>query len=107
MKNKIFVLGILVMVLVFGMTVMGCATTDGVPFNASAEDQDISIFAGSRDFLSKNYSDAFRAAVDAGYTKVLHVEIVKLGPFGMFGTHIRVTAVPAGQVPIQSEQPES
>jgi hypothetical protein len=55
--------------------------------------RNIEQFGDSRDFIANNYSDAYRAAVKAGYTIVLHIEKVQLGPFGIFGTHIRVTAV--------------
>jgi hypothetical protein len=92
--RRIFVvLVMLTLVLFVGLSTISCATAEGVPFSAEAENQDISAFVNSRDFVAKNYAGAFRAAAKEGYTKVLHVELVKLGPFGIFGTNIRITAI--------------
>jgi hypothetical protein len=95
MKRQRFflIIGLLLLALFCGVTTISCATVDGVPFTAAVEDEDIAIYANSRDFLAKNYAAAYRAAAMEGYTKVLHWETVRLGPFGMFGRNVRLTAV--------------
>jgi hypothetical protein len=95
MKTRKIVLavGMLALALSFGFSTMSCATVSGTPYNAAAEDENIAIYANSRDFVATNYADAYRNAAKEGYTKVLHWENVKLGPFGIFGLKVRLTAV--------------
>ena len=93
MKRKFFAIGVFVFVLAAIFSMVSCATVQGVPFNAEVQNEDIAIYAESRDFLANNYATAYRNAARAGYTRVLHWEIVKLGPFGIFGTSVRLTAV--------------
>jgi hypothetical protein len=92
--QRIFLaIGMLALALSFGLSTISCATVSGVPYSAETENEDIAIYANSRDFLANNYAAAYRSAAQEGYTKVLHWENVKLGPFGIFGLKVRLTAV--------------
>jgi hypothetical protein len=98
-KRFLEILGMAMLVLSLCLVTISCATTDGLPYSTNYADDEPQIarnieqFGNSRDFVANNYADAYRAAVKEGYSVVLHIEKVKLGPFGIFGTHIRVTAV--------------
>ena len=100
MKRCFLTIGIFLFTLSLSTT--SCATVQGEPFSVEVvntegktevKNGDIAIYADSRDFLANNYAAAYRHAAREGYTRVLHWEVVKIGPFGMFGSHIRLTAV--------------
>jgi len=100
MKRKIMIIGMLALVLSFALSTINCVTEER-PYSAAVvnsdnvivKDGNIAVYANSRDFIAKTYASASRNAAQEGYTKVLHWETVKLGPFGIFGKTVILTAV--------------